>query len=532
MNLIPWPARLEYLPGEFHLAADTLILADEANQENARYLRELLTLPTGFPLPAHSIESEQPGIHLRLSQSLTHLGPEGYHLRVSPESILLEAPAPTGVFYAIQTLRQLLPVSIEHRRLVSEEDWRVPAVDIEDVPRFSWRGFMLDEGRHFHGKEAVLQTLELMALQKLNIFHWHLTEDQGWRIQIQAYPRLTEIGAHRAGTARGLIGKHDGVPHTGFYTQDDIREIVAYAAQRHITIVPEIEFPGHSLAALAAYPELSCTGSPFEVATHFGIFADIYCAGKEAVFTFLQNVLDEVFELFPSPYIHIGGDEAPKRRWKACPDCQRRIRQEGLKNEHELQVYFTNRIIAYLAKHGRRAVGWNQILAPGLAGDAIVQYWVGGRNKLLRAIQNESRQVVMSPFLDAYLDHSYSLTPLSRAYRFEPVFPELNDSQAACILGTEFPLWGESLHSQARLDYQAYPRLTAMAETVWTPRALKNYAGFRRRLVAFLARLDIIGVGYAPLDEVEPAFFKKLFGIFTILAPQTRISAKSAPRLE
>jgi hexosaminidase len=411
-------------------------------------------------------------------------------------------------------------------------DWRIPCLVIEDWPRFRWRGFMFDEGRHFHGKQTVRQLLDLMALHKLNVFHWHLTEDQGWRIEIKKYPRLTEVGARRAGTNKTILGKrHDGIPHGGFYTQEEIREIVAYAAERHITVVPEIEIPGHSLAALAAYPELSCTGGPFEVATHFGIFPDIYCAGKESTFTFLQDVLDEMMQLFPSPYIHIGGDEAPKKRWIACPDCQRRIREQGLEDEHALQVYITNRIGKYLESKGRRLMGWNQILEPGLSKDAVVQYWFGDQKKLVEAIKIERRKVVMSTYLDTYLDHSYSLMPLSRAYRYDPVPPGFSAEDEACILGLEFPLWTEWVPTRARLDYQAFPRLTAMAETGWTPKEQKDYTDFRKRLEGFLERLDRLGIGYAPLKDVEPGWLAKKFGIFTIAQPQRKV-AHPGPKLQ
>jgi hexosaminidase len=280
--------------------------------------------------------------------------------------------------------------------------------------------------------------------------------------------------------------------------------------------------PGHSLAALASYPELSCTGGPFEFATHFGIFPDIYCAGKETVFTFLQEVLDEILELFPSPFIHIGGDEAPKKRWKECPDCQRRIREVGLKDEHALQVYFTNRIAAYLDSKGRHVMGWNEILQDGLVKGAVVQFWRRGRQRLLDAIRNEKRAVVMSTYLDAYLDHSYSLMPLSRAYRYEPVPAELDENETGNILGLEFPLWSEWVLNRARLDYQAYPRLTAMSETGWTPKDKKDFKDFHRRLEKFLTRLDRLGVRYAPLNDAEPPKVRQWFGIFTILQPQTR----------
>jgi len=532
-SIIPKPAEVQRRPGTFTLrpgdaaSCATVITTDEANAWNAAYLQRLLapTGPSAIPVQAEA-GPETPSINLRIDSHLGTLGREGYRLRVRPGAIDLEAPQPAGVFYGVQTLRQLLPVEIEDREAGASAEWAVPCCEIVDQPRFAWRGFMLDEGRYFHGKETVLQTLDLMALQKLNVFHWHLTEDQGWRIEIMRYPRLTEIGSRRAGTSRGFYGRPDGVPHGGFYTQAEIREIVAYAADRQITVVPEVEMPGHSLAALAAYPELSCTGGPFQVATHFGVYPDIYCAGKDAVFEFLQGVLDEVMALFPSRHIHIGGDEAPKLRWSQCPNCRARMRQVGLPlaqpGEHALQAYFTNRMVAYLATHGRQAVGWNDMLHEGLAEGAVVQYWVRNRKAIVEAIQRQKRKVVVSPYLTTYLDHSYSLTPLSKAYGFEPVFHELRAEDAEHILGLEAPLWSEFVPNRARLDYQAYPRLTAFAETGWTPPAAKNLADFRRRLLVFLRRLDRLGVAYAPLRDVEPSWFRQFFGVLTILQPQTR----------
>ena len=525
-SIIPLPSTVERGEGEYHLTTETRLVADPANARNAEYLRGLLTPPTGFPLAARTGNGQaKNAITLRLDPGLASLGDEGYRLEVRPEAVILEAPTATGVFYGIQSLRQLLPPEIESRIVITGMDWHIPCVTLHDRPRFTWRGFMLDEGRHFHGKETVLQLLDIMALQKLNVFHWHLTEDQGWRIEIKKYPRLTEAGSRRAGTSRSILGKgHDGQPHAGCYTQAQIREIVAHAAERHIQVVPEIEVPGHSLAALASYPELSCTGGPFEVATRFGIFQDIYCAGKEAVFAFLEDVLDELIPLFPAPYVHIGGDEAPKKRWKACPDCQRRMQEEGLVDEHALQVYFTNRIMAALESRGRRAIGWNQILGPGLAAKAVVHYWIGGLKPLVEAIRREGRQVIMSTYLDTYLDHGYSLMPLSRAYRYEPVPVGLADEQLDCVLGLEFPLWSEWVPTRARLDYQAFPRLMALAETGWTPRERKDFADFRRRLAVFLPRLDRLGVRYAPLKDVEPSKLRQWFGPLTIVRPQTRVA--------
>jgi len=277
------------------------------------------------------------------------------------------------------------------------------------------------------------------------------------------------------------------------------------------------------MAALASYPELSCTGGPFEVPTRFGIFPDIYCAGKDATFELLQDVIDEVLDLFPSPFIHIGGDEAPKPRWKNCPDCQRRIREEGLKDEHALQVWFTNRMARYIESKGRRLMGWNEILEEGLTSTAVVHFWIGGRGKLLEAIE-KGQDTVMSTYLDAYLDHAYSLMPLSRAYHYDPIPKELTEKEAGSILGLEFPLWTEWVPNRARFDYQTYPRLTAMAEAGWIPKEKKNLKDFRRRLKIFLKRLDRFEVRYAPLNEVEPSWFRKLFAARTILVPQTKVA--------
>jgi hexosaminidase len=524
MAIIPLPAQIEYHPGVFHLTASTTILTDGPNRWNAGYLRELLCRPTGFPLQILADDSTgQNGIHLHLVSEAASFGREGYRLIIAPRAIEIEAAGTAGIFYGIQSLRQLLPAAVENRHIVEGAEWVVPAQVINDRPRFAWRGFMLDEGRHFQGMDTVLKTLDLLALQKMNVFHWHLTEDQGWRIEIRKYPRLTEVGSRRPGTSESIMGKDlDGIPHGGFYTQAEISSIVAYAANRNITIIPEIEIPGHCTAALAAYPELSCTGGPFEVATHFGIFPDIYCAGKEAVFTFLQDVLDEILGLFPSTYIHIGGDEAPKARWKECPHCQARMQKEGLKDEHALQGYFTNRILAYLQSKGRIGIGWNEILQEGLVEGAAVQFWVRGRPALLEAIRKGNRPIIMTTYLDTYLDHSYSLMPLSRAYEYEPVPAELELKETASILGPEFPLWTEWVPNRARLDYQAYPRLTAGAETGWTSRDRKDLADFRQRLEEFLPRLDILGVGYAPPGEAEPSRFTRLFGMFTIAMPQRK----------
>jgi len=395
----------------------------------------------------------------------------------------------------------------------------VPCLHIGDYPRFAWRGFMLDEGRHFHGKETVLKYLDLLALQKLNVFHWHLTEDQGWRLQIQQYPRLAEVGAWRSGSARGFIGKVDSIPYSGFYTQEDIREIVAYASSLHIQVIPEIDMPGHSLAALAAYPEYGCKGGPYQVARKWGIFPELYCPGREQTFTFLQNILAEVIDLFPSPFIHLGGDETPTRRWKACPDCQQRIRNEHLGNEAGLKVYFMNRIAAWLGEHGRTPIGYSEVLGAGLAQNYLLQYWVGKPDRFMAAMR-QGRQVIMSTYLRTYLDHSYALTPLSQAYAYDPLSPDLDAGLAAQVPGLEALLWSEFVPNRARLDYQVFPRLCAFAETGWTPASNKEYADFINRLGVFEERLELLGVAHAHRGQVEPPWLERLLGMLTIARAQ------------
>jgi hexosaminidase len=528
--VIPKPREIQRRPGAFSLTTETSILADHANQQNAVFLRLLLSRGSGFPLPIKSVNEELVNaIRLSASSADADLGPEGYRLDVSSATVDIAAPEPRGVFYGIQTLRQLLPASIENPEKPQPTSWHIPCVVVIDAPRFAWRGHMLDEGRHFLGKSSVLRTLDLMAMQKLNVFHWHLTDDQGWRIEIQSHPRLTQIGAHRAGTASGpiqmLLNQHDGIPHGGFYTQEDIREIVAYASDRHITVVPEIEMPGHSRAALAAYPELSCRGHPLDVGTRFGPCRDVFCAGKDSVFSFLEEVLDEVLALFPSPNIHIGGDEVLKARWKKCPDCQRRIAQQGLATVNALQPYFTERIAEVLASHGRRMIGWNEILRDGLREDAIVQYWIGRRGPVGEALEN-GRDVIISSYKHLYLDHSYSLTPLSKAYAFDPVFPELSEAAAGHVMGLEAPLWTEYVTNEARQDFQTYPRLTAFAETGWTPRAAKDYEDFRGRLEQFQRRLDALGVGYARRSDVEPSRLRQSLGPLSIVMPQSKTAGR------
>jgi hexosaminidase len=520
--ILPRPVEMTLHDSAFLLRHDTCIIADPANLANAHWLAEFL----GLSLRTHP-EDSQNAIRLQTGGEAELVGQhaEGYLLDVTQDGILLRALQPAGVFHGLQSLRQLLPPDLERRAgddaqpLNGAKLLQVPCLHIGDYPRFAWRGFMLDEGRHFHGKETVLKYLDLLALQKLNVFHWHLTEDQGWRLQIQQYPRLAEVGAWRSGSARGFIGKVDSIPYSGFYTQEDIREIVAYASSLHIQVIPEIDMPGHSLAALAAYPEYGCKGGPYQVARKWGIFPELYCPGREQTFTFLQNILAEVIDLFPSPFIHLGGDETPTRRWKACPDCQQRIRNEHLGNEAGLKVYFMNRIAAWLGEHGRTPIGYSEVLGAGLAQNYLLQYWVGKPDRFMAAMR-QGRQVIMSTYLRTYLDHSYALTPLSQAYAYDPLSPDLDAGLAAQVPGLEALLWSEFVPNRARLDYQVFPRLCAFAETGWTPASNKEYADFINRLGVFEERLELLGVAHAHRGQVEPPWLERLLGMLTIARAQ------------
>ena len=393
--LIPLPQKMECREGAFQLRAKTAICADPAAQETGSYLAERLNKGTGYslkvvtsgkPLPAKGV------IILNTEGAKPELGAEGYELSATAKGVVVRASKSAVLFYGVQSLLQLMPPEIFAAKPVAGVDWKIPCVQIEDQPRFKWRGLLLDVARHFFTKEEVQQLLDLMASQKLNTLQMHLTDDQGWRIEIKKYPQLTEIGAWRKEAGFGLDPKASTTygpngKYGGYYTQEDMREMVAYARERHISIVPEIEMPGHACAALSAFPELSCTGGPYTPNVHGGVFAGVYCAGKEETFEFLQNVLAEVSQLFPGTYIHIGGDEVPKKNWKNCARCQARIKQEGLKDERELQSYFIRRIEKAVNDQGRTLIGWSEIREGGLAQNAVVMDWIGGAVEDLPAAQ-------------------------------------------------------------------------------------------------------------------------------------------------
>ncbi len=508
--LVPMPQKLEPRPGEFVFGRGATVYADTRCAGIGivlDFLREQFGRPTGFAFN----EAARDAAPLRLIHDSSLDEADGaYVLDITPKRIEIKAANGRGLFYGLQTLRELLPQAIESRaRVAADAEWSVPCVRIIDSPRFRYRGMHLDVCRHFFPVPFIKKYIDLIALQKMNYFHWHLTDDQGWRIEIKKYPRLTRIGSVRARTIVGHGGKepflYDGEAYGGFYTQKEIREVVAYAKSRFVTIVPEIEMPGHALAALAAYPELGCTGGPYKVADRWGVFPEVFCAGSEKTFKFIEDVLDEVCLLFPGPYVHIGGDECPKDSWKICPKCQARIKAEGLKDENELQSYLIRRVEKYLLKKGRHIIGWDEILEGGLAPQATVMSWRGTQGGIDAAKQKHD--VIMTPNSARYLDY-YQADPasqpltiggfvtLKKVYEYEPVPAELAEEEKHYILGTQGNLWTEYICSDKYAEYMAYPRACAVAESGWTRPENKNWTDFLGRLEGFYRHLDALGVNY------------------------------------
>ncbi|MER6713830.1 beta-N-acetylhexosaminidase [Streptomyces sp. NPDC006129] len=513
-GLIPAPLRIETGNGPgFVLDADTGVEAGPGAERAARWLRATVGAATGLPLDPRTGGAGE-GLRLRVRPDLG--GPEAYRLTVGAGGALIEGASATGLFWGAQTFRQLLgPEAFRRAPVSGKRAWDVPAVTVEDAPRFRWRGLMLDVARHFMPKEGVLRYLDLMAAHKLNVFHFHLTDDQGWRIEIERHPRLTEIGSWRARTKTGHRASPlwDEKPHGGYYTQDDIREIVAYAAERHITVVPEIDVPGHSQAAIAAYPELGNTDvidtSALSVWDTWGINPNVL-APTDNTLRFYEGVLEEVLELFPSEFVHIGGDECPKEQWRRSETARARIRELGLADEDELQSWFVRHFDTWLTARGRRLIGWDEILEGGLAEGAAVSSWRGYAGGIAAA--RAGHDVVMCPEQQVYLDHRQAPGPdepvpigwvrtLEDVYRFEPVPPELTPEEARHVLGTQANLWTEVMEDHARVDYQAFPRLAAFAEVAWSALpapAERDFAGFERRMAAHYRRLDALGVAYRP----------------------------------
>jgi len=517
ISIIPEPVSITRGAGEFVLTPGTMIWTDSATFNLGYQLAGYLKPATGIVLPVST-----PGaltakiIILHIDPSVARLGPEGYRLVAEPERIVITAPEAAGLFYGIQTLRQLFPPAIFRDAVVGTPRWSVPAVTIEDYPRFSWRGAHLDVGRHFMSKEFVKKYIDLLALHKMNRFHWHLTEDQGWRIEIKRYPRLTEIGAWRRQSMIGRFSSDpdrqtfDGARHGGFYTQDDIREIVAYAQDRFVTIIPEIEMPGHAQAAIAAYPWLGVTGDSVDVLTAWGVSPYILNP-SDSVVTFMQDVLTEVMGLFPGAFIHVGGDEAIKDQWKASPRVQARIRRLHLQNEEEMQSWFIRQMDRFLSQRGRRLIGWDEILEGGLAENAAVMSWRGISGGVAAA--RAGHDVVMAPTSNTYFDYYQGrdllneplaiggFLPLDSVYAYNPMPPDLEPQYRKHILGARGQRWTEYMVMPKQVEYMAYPRTSALAEVVWSPPERKNYQDFLARLGPHLERLQILDVNFRPVQS-------------------------------
>ena len=521
-HIIPQPVSMQTGNGQFVLTKNTVIAAqDEADRKSAEYLNDYLQQVYGFKLDIDNQESKN---YIRLTTRKFIKAPDkhAYQLTVTKDGVVIEGDTYTGTFYGIQTLLQLLPSTPNTKP--QTPIFSIPFVTINDHPRFNYRGMHLDVCRHFFPISFVKRYIDYLALHKMNIFHWHLTDDQGWRIEIKKYPELMSKAAFRNGTIVGRYPgtKNDNQRYGGYYTQEEVKGIVAYAAQRHITVIPEIEMPGHASAAIAAYPWLSCfPEKETTIPTHpseaslkmtgkkvqetWGVFEDIFCAGKDSTFLFLQNVLDEVIPLFPSTYVHLGGDEAPKSHWKKCPDCQARMKKEGLKDEHELQSYFVQRMEKYVNAKGRTIIGWDEILEGGLAPNAVVMSWRGIKGGIEAARQKH--QVIMTPETPLYFDHTQTRTedsvviggynPIEWVYAFEPVPKELSADEAKYIMGAQANLWAEYIKNPSKVEYMLFPRLSALAEVLWTPSEKKNWRDFEGRLQTQFKRYDLWKTNYS-----------------------------------
>ncbi|MBR9920827.1 MAG: beta-N-acetylhexosaminidase [Bacteroidetes bacterium] len=521
-QIIPQVTALQQLNGRFIVNEKTQVIGDEALESEGTYLGDILSGISGQNI---NFQAGGKG-NIQLLIDSTIVSEEGYVLSVSYDKIKIKAHSPKGIFYGIQSLRQLLETGEEPGKFVS-----IPAVQIEDSPKYGYRGMHLDVCRHFFPVDFIKRYIDLLAMHKMNTFHWHLTEDQAWRIEIKKYPELTSVGAWRNGTIEGHYPGtgNDNKRYGGFYTREEVKEVVAYAAKKHITVIPEIEMPGHSSAAIAAYPFLSCfpeepsivpndmmsdasrkaqaSGQPKIVQESWGVFDDVYCAGKEETFTFLENVLEEVMELFPSTYIHIGGDECPKANWKRCPHCQQRKEDMELEDEHQLQSYFINRIEKFVNSKGRQIIGWDEILEGGLAPNATVMSWRGNKGGIAAAEQ--SHTVIMAPNSHCYFDHYQSedkeneplaiggFLPLEKVYHFNPTPAALEKDKHAFILGGQANLWTEYIDSEAYAEYMLLPRMTALSEVLWSADSRRDWDDFQTRLNAFRRHYDQLGLNYA-----------------------------------
>jgi hexosaminidase len=518
VSVIPRPRSVERADGSFRLASPVRIVSpagDPRFEDAAAFLRDFLIEKARLSV-SRGDRVERGAIVFETADAGSlpaSTNGEAYSLAVSPDGIRIRAATAAGAFWAVQTLRQLLPPDVE--RGAASTPLSVPAVRMTDAPRFAWRGSLVDVGRHYLPPAFIKRFIDLLSLHKMNVLHWHLTEDQGWRLEIKKYPRLTAVGAWRT--------EPDGARYGGFYTQDQIRDIVDYARRRQVTVVPEIEMPGHASAALVAYPELSCTGDTKAVPATWGVFEDVFCPGKEETFQFLQNVLTEVMALFPSKVIHIGGDEVPKAHWRACALCQQRMKAEGLRDENELQSYFIRRIGSYVRSQGREITGWDEILEGGLPPGTTVQVWRDIEHT--RTSVKLAARVVASPTSHAYINSSPAGLPLARVLQFNPVPDGLSADEAARIVGGEATLWSEGI-DEANFDAMAFPRLAAFAEALWSgqPQSLAEFKAILDG--AHSARLRALGVKYGPEDQA-------LVSLSPVFDPATsRVSVRTEHHVE
>lgn len=506
-TIIPQPQEMELLEGSFTFDQNTSIYADSTFHVAVNFLRNYMQNGAGIALGTST--KDEANITFALDPELPS---EGYTLDISEEKIQIKAADASGAFYATQTIRQMLPAQLELANAVTNQSISINAVKIVDAPTFRYRGMHLDVARHFFDKEFVKEYIANLSMLKMNYFHWHLTEDQGWRIEIKKYPRLTTHAAYRDET---LIGHYntspqefDGKRYGGFYTQEDIKEVVAFAEAHNVTIIPEIEMPGHAQAAISAYPELGCTGEAVPVATKWGVFENIYCPNQKT-FSFLEDVLTEVMDLFPGEFIHIGGDEAPKKQWKECSHCQKLIRDLNLKDENGLQSYFIKKIEAFVNSKGKKIIGWDEILEGGLAPNATVMSWRGTEGAVEAA--KEGHDVILTPGSHAYFDHYQAdlsdeplaiggFLPLKKVYSFNPIPVELTTEESKYVLGAQGNVWTEYMPTTDQVEYMAFPRILAMSEVVWrgpTTDLENDYANFLTRVEPFMTRMDVLDINYA-----------------------------------
>ena len=512
-QVIPLPQEVSLTQGNpFKLNENVLIAYPENNallQRNAEFLSEYIQQATNYAPKTKAIaagEQVKNAIVLGLDPGIANK--EGYVLTTTPEGISINGQTENGVFYGIQTLRKSIPAEAKGATVL------IPAGEIKDEPRFSYRGMHLDVGRHFFPKEFMKKYIDLLALHNMNTFHWHLTDDQGWRIEIKKYPKLTEIGSQRSRTVIGRnTQEYDNTPYGGFFTQEEAKEIVKYAQERYITVIPEVDLPGHMLAALAAYPEMGCTGGPYEVCPRWGIFEDVLCIGNDQTMQFLEDVMNEIIEIFPSKYVHIGGDEAPRTRWEKCQKCQARIKTEGLKAdknhtaEDRLQSYCMTRIEEFLNSKGRQIIGWDEILEGDVAPNATVMSWRGMEGGIKAA--QLGHDVIMTPTSFCYFDYYQTAdtkdeplgiggyVPIEKVYSLKPVPAVLTEEQSKHILGAQANLWTEYIHSSEHVEYMVLPRMAALAEVQWTQPEKKDFKDFTKRLARLMKFYQRDGFNYA-----------------------------------